>query len=81
MTPEQHDEDPRLHQLDAPVDNGEQEQRADQRLGEGHLQDGGAQLDVLAACFHSDSPTLPGGGVGWMDVHIKEKLMTLCTLT
>ena len=80
MTPEQHDEDPRLNQLDGPVDNGEQEQRANQRLGEGHLQDGGAQLDVLAACFHSNSPALPGKR-GWMDVYIKEKLMTLCSLT
>lgn len=61
VRPEQCDERGRLQQLEAHVDHGEQEERPDHLGGVGQLQYGGAQLDVLTACFHSDSPPLPEG--------------------
>lgn len=62
MTSEQHDEHQRLNQLEAHVDHGEQKERADHRRGEGYLQYGGAQLDVLTACLHGNGPPLPDVG-------------------
>lgn len=61
VTPEQYYEHPCLYQLEGHVDQGEQKQRADHRWGKGQLQNGGAQLVVLTACFHSNCPPLPEG--------------------
>ena len=59
VTPEQPDDHSPLRRLEEGEDHGEQEQGAHHLRGEGDLQDGAAQLDVLTACFHSDGPPLP----------------------
>ena len=63
---EDEDEQQGLSTLEDDVDEGEQIQGSDDLGGKGHLQDGGAQLDVLTACRngYGSSPSGCGGG-GW----------------
>lgn len=77
VAPEQQDERPSLHQLEGDVDHGEEEEWAHHFRCKRHFQNSGTQLDVLTACFHGDSPSLPEEAKTCSQLIHKERLMII----